>query len=215
MERLPEIMTLEEVAGHLRVSERTVYDWAQKGEIPCGKFGTSWRFRREDINRWIDSQMTPGRKRSVPSVSLGSVLTCERAMILDTDKKAEALDALIDCLAASPEVKDRGDLRDGIYHREKLMSTGIGLNIAVPHVRLGSIKDVAVAVAISKKDIIDYESLDGLPVRLIFMIVARKDQHAQHLRILSGISKLLKDTEFRRGLIEIEDAAALYERLAF
>ena len=51
---LPEILTIEEVARYLRVSERTVYDWAQKGKIPAGKLGFSWRFKRSDIQRWAD-----------------------------------------------------------------------------------------------------------------------------------------------------------------
>ena len=49
-----DILTIEEVAKYLRVSERTVYDWAQKGEIPSGKIGTVWRFRKADIERWIN-----------------------------------------------------------------------------------------------------------------------------------------------------------------
>ena len=51
---LPAIMTIEEVAEYLRVSERTVYDWASKGEIPCGKIGTAWRFKSSDIETWVN-----------------------------------------------------------------------------------------------------------------------------------------------------------------
>ena len=46
-----EILTIEEVAQYLRVSERTVYDWANKGDIPCGKLGTTWRFKRTEVER--------------------------------------------------------------------------------------------------------------------------------------------------------------------
>ncbi len=59
----PEIMTLEEVADYLRISERTVYDWAQKGEIPCGKLGTAWRFKRSDIEAWVDRQLAAENKK--------------------------------------------------------------------------------------------------------------------------------------------------------
>ena len=54
-----EIMTIEDVAKFLKVSERTVYDWAQKGEIPCGKLGTSWRFKRDEIENWVSRKLTP------------------------------------------------------------------------------------------------------------------------------------------------------------
>ena len=47
------LMTVEDVATYLRVAERTVYDWAQRGSIPCGKLGASWRFRRTDIDQWL------------------------------------------------------------------------------------------------------------------------------------------------------------------
>ena len=52
-----EIMTIEEVAEYLRVSERTVYDWAQKGQLPGGKLGTTWRFKRTDIEHWVSSRL--------------------------------------------------------------------------------------------------------------------------------------------------------------
>ena len=50
-----DILTIEEVAKYLRVSERTVYDWAQKGEIPSGKIGTVWRFKKSEIETWVNS----------------------------------------------------------------------------------------------------------------------------------------------------------------
>ncbi len=52
-----EILTIEEVARYLRVSERTVYEWAQKGEIPAGKIGTVWRFKKDDIESWVDERL--------------------------------------------------------------------------------------------------------------------------------------------------------------
>ena len=61
-----EIMTIEEVAEYLRVSERTVYDWAQKGDLPGGKLGTTWRFKRSDVENWVNSrisQQTPSKTR--------------------------------------------------------------------------------------------------------------------------------------------------------
>ena len=61
-----EIMTIEEVAEYLRVSERTVYDWAQKGDLPGGKLGTTWRFKREDVENWVDSRLS---KKSAPAIS--------------------------------------------------------------------------------------------------------------------------------------------------
>ena len=55
-------LTIEEVAKYLRVSERTVYDWAQKGEIPSGKIGTVWRFKKSEIEKWVNERLSAGTK---------------------------------------------------------------------------------------------------------------------------------------------------------
>ena len=53
-----DILTIDEVADYLRVSERTIYDWANKGTIPCGKLGTTWRFKRTEVQRWVDEKLS-------------------------------------------------------------------------------------------------------------------------------------------------------------
>ena len=53
-----DILTIEEVAKYLRVSERTVYDWAQKGEIPAGKIGTVWRFKKSEVENWVNARLS-------------------------------------------------------------------------------------------------------------------------------------------------------------
>lgn len=215
MDEKPEIMTLEEVAAYLRVSERTVYEWAQKGEIPAGKIGTVWRFKRNEIQEWVNNKISISgvvHKDSQP-VFLKNVLTPERVLILSGKKKNDALEALIDVMAASQEVKSRDELADGIYYRESLMSTGIGMGIAVPHVRLASIKDIIAAVAVCPEGLSDYESMDGQPVKLIFMIAARKDQQAQHLKILASISSSLKDGTLKDALLKADSVTKCYELL--
>lgn len=57
-----EIMTLPEVADYLRVTERTIYDWAQKGKIPAVKLGSAWRFKRSEIERWMEERKTKPRE---------------------------------------------------------------------------------------------------------------------------------------------------------
>ena len=67
-----EIMTIEEVSAYLRVSERTVYDWAQKGDLPGGKLGTTWRFKREDVENWVDSRISKKPAQAISSGGNGS-----------------------------------------------------------------------------------------------------------------------------------------------
>ncbi len=208
-----EILTIEEVAEYLRISERTAYDWANKGTIPCGKLGTTWRFKRSEIERWVDDKLS-GKPAASPEgsqeVALQDVLKPERVLLLDTASKAEALDALIDCLAEAPEVRDAKMLKKEIYHREELMSTGIGFSVAVPHVRLDSVTNLVAAVGVSGSDITDYESLDEKSVRIVCMVAARSDQHAKYLKTLSAVSRTLKHESVREALLEARDPETAY-----
>jgi len=206
-----EILTIEEVAKYLKVSERTVYDWAQRGMIPAGKLGTSWRFKRSEVERWVDERLSGGGARSEPRpFSLAHLLKPERVMVLDVATKVDALNAMIDNLAEAPQVKDRGELAEAVYRREALMSTGIGMGVAVPHVRLASVSDLVMTAALDLQPIEDYESLDGLPVRLLFLIAARRDQHAQHIKTLAAISGLIKAPGHLEQLLACRDADGLF-----
>lgn len=212
---LPAIMTIEEVAEYLRVSERTVYDWAGKGEIPCGKIGTAWRFKRSDIEAWVNKRLNidSHKKSDFVPLFLGKVLNPKHILVVEQSTKAQILNDLIDMLAESPVVCSKEDLRKGIFHREQLLSTGIGMGIGIPHVRLSSVKDVAIAAALVRSGLDDYESLDAEPVKLIFMIVARQDQHAEHLKLLSQLSNRLKNKEFREQLAQCIDSKSFYQLL--
>jgi nitrogen PTS system EIIA component len=206
-----DILTIEDVAQYLRVSERTVYDWANKGNIPCGKLGTTWRFKRSEVEKWIDEKLS-GNVKSTASdnLALSDVLCPTRIVLLDTKSKEEALTALIDRLAEADQIQDRDGLYKEIFIREELMSTGIGFNVAVPHVRLDSIKDIVMAVGVCKQDIADYDSLDEQPVRIVCMLAARTDQHAQYLKTLGLISSVLKRIDVRESLRNAEDENAAY-----
>ena len=86
-----EIMTIEEVANYLRVSERTVYDWAQKGELPGGKIGTTWRFKSADIEKWVNDRLKgeKGVKAEGEKKNGNTPLVSERILILEQGSKQE------------------------------------------------------------------------------------------------------------------------------
>ncbi len=209
-----EIMTLEEVAQFLRVSERTVYDWAQKGDIPGGKLGVSWRFKRQDVEQWVDQRLGKGDSSDTTSpLSLEKFIRPERVLLLKGTTKAEALRELIACMHSASEVKKPEALTDAVFHREALMSTGIGLGVAIPHVRLSSVTDIVMAVGVSRDGIADYETLDAQPVHVVFLIAAGEKQHGEYLRLLSGISRRIKDESFRKSLLEVSTPESLFEVL--
>lgn len=154
------------------------------------------------------------KANSSGSVSdLANVLTPERVYILSKMAKIQALKTLIESLAHTSEVKDAKALEQGIFHREELMSTGIGLGIGVPHVRLTCVKNPVMAAALCREPIEDYDSLDGQPIRLLFMIAAGQHQHAEHIRLLSVISCRLKEDRLREKLLTLTDRDAFYHAL--
>jgi DNA binding domain, excisionase family len=209
-----DILTIEEVARYLRVSERTVYDWAQKGEIPSGKIGTVWRFKKSEIERWVNERLSSNRPASVFSVvQIQNILSPDRILFLNFSKKRDALVALAENLASAPQIKSRQELVAEILRREELMSTAIGRGIAIPHVRLSSVTDLVVSVGVSQSDIIDFQSLDDVPVRLLFMIAAAYNQHAYYLQTLSFFSSKLKNNDLRSALMAAKTPQEVYALL--
>ena len=196
------ILTIDEVAKYLRVSERTVYDWANKGEIPSGKIGTVWRFKKSEIEKWVNHKLSPNYHFSrTEEVHLETLISPDRIIFLNYSLKRDALVALAENISTAPQIKNPQELKQEILKREELMSTAIGMGIAIPHVRLSSITDLVVSVGLSKLDIIDFQALDDEPVRLVIMIAAASNHHAYYLKVLSFFSAKLKNPDLRNTLL--------------
>lgn len=210
-----DILTIEEVAKYLRVSERTVYDWAQKGEIPAGKIGTVWRFKKADVVGWVNERLSggSGQKDRNEAVHVKSILSPNRIVFIKAEAKKDALTELAASLATAPQVKRADELLSEILKREELMSTAVGRGIALPHVRLSSVTDLVSAVGICRTPILDFETLDDEPVHLLLMIAAAYSQHSYYLRTISYFSAKLKDAALRRALIQSASPLDAYELL--
>ena len=209
-----DILTLEEVAKYLRVSERTIYDCAQKGEIPAGKIRTAWRFKKSEIDKWVNDRLTSTNLNpQINPVNIQSILSPHRILFLNHSSKRDALLTLAENLADAPQVKNRQELATEILKREELMSTAIGCGIAIPHIRLSSVTDLVVSVGISRTNIVDFHPLDDESVRLIFMIAAAYNQHAYYLQTLSWFSSRLKNKELRDSLLLTETPQQVYDLL--
>ena len=209
------ILTIEEVAQYLRVSERTVYEWAQKGEIPAGKIGTVWRFKKSDVMRWVNERLSAGRfGYQFNPVQLQAILSPDRILFLDFPSKRDVLLELAKNLATAPQIKNSQELASEIVKREELMSTAIGKGIAIPHIRLQSVTDLVVSIGISRVDVADFNPLDDEPVRFILMIAAAYNQHASYLQTLSFFSSKLKDRDLRDSLLQSKTADEVYNLLS-
>jgi PTS system nitrogen regulatory IIA component len=210
-----DILTIEEVARYLRVSERTVYDWAQKGEIPAGKIGTVWRFKKLEIEKWVNDRLSVSRLDfHTTVVQIDTIISPDRILFLNYSTKRDVLLTLANNLATAPQVKNRQELAGEILKRDELMSTAIGRGIAIPHVRLSSITDLVASVGVSHTDIIDFQTLDDEPVRLVIMIAAAYNQHAYYLQTLSFFSSRLKNRDLREAILKAETSLEVYNLLA-
>lgn len=210
-----DILTIEEVAKYLRVSERTVYDWAQKGEIPSGKIGTVWRFKKSEIEKWVNDRLSSGSKTNTANqaVQIRNILSPDRIVYINQSTKRDALVELASNLSTAPQVKHAQELETEILKREELMSTAIGRGIAIPHVRLSSVTDLVMSVGICKSPVIDFQTIDDVPVQLLIMIAAAYNQHSFYLQTLSFLSSKLKNADLRDALLKSTDPEAAYEML--
>ncbi len=209
-----DILTIEEVAKYLRVSDRTVYDWAQKGEIPAGKIGTVWRFKKSEVENWVNARLSSDSvKPQDMQIQLKNILSPDRVVFITQTSKHDALVQLSDVLATAPQVKNAPELTQEILKREELMSTAIGKGIAIPHVRLSSVTDLVMAVGVCKKPIADFQTIDDEPVTLLLMIAAAYNQHSYYLKTISHFSAKFKDKSIREAINNAETEQDVFNLL--
>ena len=115
--------------------------------------------------------------------------------------KQDAIAELCGLLHTSSRIKDREAVVASLMDREKLGSTGIGQGVAIPHGKSDQVADLVGALGISRKGV-EFGSLDGEPVHVIFLLVAPRESSGQHLKALAQISRLLKDKFFRQAIRE-------------
>jgi len=213
---LDTLLTLEEVADRLRVSVRTVKQWANSDELPGGKVGGSWRFRRSDVEAWLDKQLTPHKhsKGLRHELTVQTLVNPANIFITDCETKAEFLNFFIDTGAKLKGISCRAEIADAVFKREKLMSTGIGLGLAVPHVRLNNIKDINLYIAVNQRDVADYVSLDGNPIRIGIFFVVGRDQHSEYIKALAIMLERLKKPLINEQVLTAGTPKDIYDVLS-
>ena len=124
-----------------------------------------------------------------------------RSILLDASpkSKSEALDQIVDLMVKSEKINDKEAYRKQVYAREEESTTGIGEGIAIPHGKCDAVTKPGLA-AMVVKDGVDFDSLDGEPVTLMFLIAAPNTEDNIHLDVLSKLSVLLMNEEFTESL---------------
>lgn len=119
---------------------------------------------------------------------------------------------MVEALSKAGAVRDVDGTTDGLLEREKLGSTGIGQNIAVPHAKREDVKKLLVTVGLSSRGV-DFDSLDGDPVNIVFLVLAPSDATGLHLKVLARIARLLKDKVFRNSLRSCKSAQDVFSTI--
>jgi fructose-specific phosphotransferase system IIA component len=142
-------------------------------------------------------------------MKISDILTEETVKTaLPGDSKDEILDAMIDLIATSPKVLDKAKVREAIFEREKIMSTGVGNGFAIPHGKTDAVSDIVAGFAVTASPI-DYQSLDEKPVQLVFLLVGKDSMVGPHIKLLSRISRLMNKEDFRNRLLKVRTSKEL------
>ena len=131
----------------------------------------------------------------------------ERVIFLNENSRDDALKALVE--VSKPLLKNHMAFLDSLIYREDIMSTGMGFEIAFPHSKNLNVKDFFVTIGISPAGL-NWNSFDGKPVKLIFLIGGLFEEQEKYLKILSSLSKVLQKREIRARLLETKDAGEFY-----
>lgn len=217
-----DIMTLREIAQYLKVSEKTVLRMARTGEMPAAKISGQWRFRRRMVDAWLTVKM-----QSAPEESLVDILRTKESglvpipsligpgrivMNVPPGDKPSILKSLTHSLVQQKLLENPEDFLDAMIQRETVISTALGLGVAVPHTHnpeKGWVRETCMVLGICR-DGTDFDSLDGKPTHLFLMPCARSVP--EHLRLMAkaalfsrlpGLVDRLCETDDISGVMQI------------
>lgn len=137
-------------------------------------------------------------------VTISDYLQEKLVLFLNVESRNEALSKLVDVLEESGKLLDREAFYQAILEREKIVSTGIGIEVAIPHAKLAGYQDFFITIGIQKQRGIEWNAIDGTPVRIIFMIGGPENRQTEYLKILSLLTIAIKDEERRKRILKAQ-----------
>lgn len=143
-------------------------------------------------------------------IKLSDYLDPRLVAFLDVGSRDEAIRTLVEKVYHAGKLQDQYSFYEAIIDREKIVSTGIGMGAAIPHAKLSSYDNFFIAIGILKKGL-DWNSLDGSPVRVIFLIGGPDDKQTEYLQILSKLTQMIKDDQIRKKLLTLTSPDELIE----
>ena len=139
-------------------------------------------------------------------MNLLDILSLESTIVdLQGESKEEIITELVNSLPVSDSITDRDRVLQAILDREKIMSTGIGDGIAIPHGKSAAVTELVAAMGTQRRGV-DFDALDGEPAFVFFLLVSPANVSGPHIKALARISRLLKNEEFKKKLIDANSA---------
>lgn len=129
---------------------------------------------------------------------------------LVAEDKDEVINKLIETLSDKVENSVMENVRKAVFEREEIMSTGVGKGLAIPHGKAKGLNDNFAAFALLEKPV-PYEAIDGMPVKMVFLLVGPETHNSTHIKMLSRISRLMNNAEFRESLQECDTPEDIIE----
>ena len=129
---------------------------------------------------------------------------------LGVHSKEELLERMLDLALKSGNITNPEKAMSEILQREKIMSTGIGDGLALPHAKTNAVSKNVGALAILSPPI-NYEALDDKPVNIVFLLLSKENNVSHHLKLLSSVSKMMNDADFKKQLINSKSANEVIE----
>lgn len=170
---------------------------------PRGKWPGRWRgaFDPKNLLKFLRQLFKKGGP-----MSISDYLDDRLVVFLQSETQPGALEELIEALDLAHELKDKEQFHQAILNREKIISTGIGLGVAIPHAKLPGYERFFIAIGLQEGRGIEWNSLDGSQVHLIFMIGGPDNRQSEYLNILSRLTMAIKDADRRKALLKATSA---------
>lgn len=217
-----ELLTLSEVAEYLRVAEKTIHRMVQKGEIPCVKIASQWRFRKDMLDSWLGFENSKPFKNNInkllednPELVPLNKLTDLPFILseISPGNKESILSQLIKPLVDKKIIKHEKQYLKMLMEREDMMSTAIGEYIAFPHIRETNKNPKGEPFFVIGKCSkgTDYDSIDGKLTHVFFLLIS--GNVVTHLRILGKLSKMAQSPDVINNIIKSNSANEIYKAL--
>ena len=139
------------------------------------------------------------------TTEINQLLRPEQVRIaLSGTSKSDVINALIDVLDGHEDIDSLEAVRQAIFDREEMMSTGVGKGLGLPHAKTAAATDTVAAFA-TTADPVDFGAIDDEPIRLLLLLVGPEEHKSKHIKILGRISRLISRDDLRRRLVEAKD----------